>query len=81
MSIDKHWYWDWRTNKALYPIATDEDTVTLVTVWHRDEVESAIETDALEDVESVGGNNQGFDHFDTFRLPDEDELRATIGAE
>jgi len=70
------WYWDWRIDKAFYPVSADEETVTLVSVWHRDEVSGAIEHGAFDPVEEVGGENEGFDYFDSFRLPDAEDLPA-----
>jgi hypothetical protein len=79
--VDDRWYWDRRIDKAYRPVATDGDRVALVTVWHRDEVEGAIDAGALDDVDDVGGDGVGFDYFDSFRLPDGDDLAALLAAD
>jgi len=76
--VDDRWYWDRRIDKAYRPVATDGDRVALVTLWHRDELEGAIDADALEDVDDVGGDGVGFDYFESFRLPEGEELDALL---
>jgi len=75
---DDRWYWDRRIDKAYRPVATDGDRVAMVTVWHRDELEAAIDADALEVVDDVGGDGVGFDYFESFRLPEGEELDALL---
>lgn len=72
-SLDDRWYWDRRTNKAYRPIATDDGTVTLLTVWHEQEVEGARDGGALVPVEEIGldRTETTFDLLESFRLPDE----------
>lgn len=48
------WYWDRRTNKALYPQQVDDNTIQFVTVWHREEVEDALDNDALVPLSEIG---------------------------
>ena len=70
----ERWYWDRRTRKALYPTEVDEDenTVEFITVWHCEEVEDAIEGEALVPVEEVSSEivDTTFDLLDSFRFPD-----------
>lgn len=73
------WLWDRRTNKAYRPVEADDGTVTLVSVWHRDEVADALEKGALEPLDEVSGENIGFNHFDSFRLLDDEELERFGG--
>lgn len=51
--IEQRWYWDRRTEKAVYPVGTDEDTVTLVSIWHAEEVDDARSAGALVPIEEV----------------------------
>jgi len=74
--IDEQWYWDRRNKKTYYPVEADDDTVVFATVWHREEVTDALSGDALVPIDDLGpdhldGLEAGFDHFDSFRLPDE----------
>lgn len=68
--IDAEWYWDRRTRKALSPRRIGEDTVAFVTVWHRDEVDDAMEHGALVPIEEVGldRTETTLDLIDSFRL-------------
>ena len=75
MDILDQLYWDRRIDKAFYPIENDDNTVTLLSVWHKDEVSGAIENDAFSPLDEVNGENEGFDHFDSFRVPDTETLR------
>jgi hypothetical protein len=77
---EDRWYWDRRSDKAYYPVGTDDDRVALVSVWHRDEVEGAIDAGAFEGVDDVGGDGIGFDFFESFRLPDADALDGDFEA-
>lgn len=80
VDIPECWYWDRRTRKALYPTEIDEDenTVEFVTVWHREEVEDALASEALVPVEEVSSEivDTTFDLLDSFRfsnVEDDDE--------
>ena len=70
---DRQWFWDRRTNKAYYPVEMDDDTVRLVSVWHRDEFDGAVGAGALTPVEDVNldRTDTTFDLLDSFRLPEE----------
>jgi len=82
--LEQRWYWDHRNRKAYYPVERGENTVTLATVWHDEELADALETGALE---ALGASCE--DHFtdvfafaDTFRTPDRVETwAASVGAE
>lgn len=67
------WYWDRRTDTAYHPVERDDGTVTLVSVWHREEVEDARESGALVPVEEIGldRTETTFDLLDSYRLPEE----------
>lgn len=78
MDIEDQWYWDRRIDKAFYPIESDDGTVTLLSVWHKEEVSGAIENGAFDPLEEVGGENEGFDHFDSFRIADEETVREFV---
>jgi hypothetical protein len=71
--FQKQWYWDKRSNKAYYPVEIAEDTVRLVSVWHRDEVEGAVDAEALQPIEDVNldRTDTGFDLIDSFRFPED----------
>ena len=78
--IDRQWYWDRRSNKAYYPVEVGEDTVRLTSVWHREEVEGALESGALAPATEIGVLGLGdeedvsfvpFDGLDSLRLPDD----------
>ena len=64
------WYWDRRTQKALYPRRTG-DTVEFVTVWHAEEVTDALDGGALVPLEDAGldGTDTTFDLLESFRTP------------
>lgn len=68
--IESRWYWDRRTNKAYYPIVTEQDTTTFVTTWHREEVEDALQSDVFVPVDEIGHERTEttFDLIDSFRL-------------
>jgi hypothetical protein len=70
--IDEQWYWDRRADKAFYPVETDDDTVTFLTVWHEEEIADARDSDALVPVEDhpVGADTRTFDLKESFRLPE-----------
>jgi hypothetical protein len=71
--ISERWYWDRRSRKALYPVEMDgEDTVTFVTVWHREEAEDALDSNAVVPTEDVSREDMDttFDLLDSFRFPE-----------
>lgn len=72
--IEDCWYWDRRINKAYRPIEHDDETVTFVTVRHREEVTDAIECDAFVPLEEIGLDQTVFDLIDSFRLPSDEAL-------
>ena len=64
------WYWDQRTQKALYPRHTG-DTVEFVTVWHAEEVTDALDGGALVPLEDAGlSRDTTFDLLESFRTPE-----------
>jgi hypothetical protein len=72
--IERQWYWDRRSNKAYYPVAVDEDTVRLITVWHREEFEGAAESGAMGSIDDLAGIREyetTMDLIDSFRLPED----------
>jgi len=75
--IDRQWYWDRRSNKAYYPVETDGETVELVSVWHHEEVEGALESGALvsadeiDVLEHLDGPDDDSGYSGSFRLPDD----------
>ncbi|WP_276256571.1 hypothetical protein [Halomontanus rarus] len=77
-ALEEQWYWDRRTNKAYYPVAVDGDTVQLATVWHRDEIDGALEAGAWATVEELnpGRTDTTFDLVDSFRMPPITDLAA-----
>lgn len=83
------WYWDRRTEKALYPHRVDDGTVEFRTVWHAEEVADALDSGALVPLAEVGAGeaDRPLDLVDSFRLPDGIEGTddppdgATTGAE
>lgn len=80
-SLERQWYWDRRTNKAYYPVAVNEDTVQLATVWHRDEVDGALAEGALTTIDGVNVDRTDttFDLVDSFRMPPIEDLAAPGG--
>jgi hypothetical protein len=80
--IEDRWYWDRRTETALYPRRVDGDTVEFVTVWHREEVEDATDAGALVPVEEIGldRTETTFDLLDSFRTPEHVEREAREAA-
>lgn len=70
-TVEDRWYWDRRTNKAYRPVADDGETVTFVTMRHREEVADAIDRDALVPVEEFGLDEPVFELVDSFRVPDD----------
>lgn len=77
------WYWDRRTQKALYPRRVDETTVEFVTVWHAEEVTGAVESDALVPVEDLGpdDSDRPLDVVDSFRMPAHVESPDELGGD
>lgn len=71
--LPQQWYWDKRANKAYYPVEVTDETVRLVSVWHRDEVDGAIDAGALRPLEDVNldRTDTGFDLIDSFRFPED----------
>lgn len=67
------WYWDRRTQKALYPRRVDGTTVEFLTVWHAEEVTDAVESGAVVAVDDLGPDDgdRPLDVVDSFRLPDD----------
>lgn len=80
-SLSKQWYWDRRTNTALYPYRTDDGAVRFVTAWHRDEVADARATDTLVPMSEMRmGHLPSFsDLADSFRTAPEADLPALEG--
>jgi len=74
--LDTQWYWDQRNRKAYYPVAADDDTVTFVTRWHREEVADALDGGALGPLDAIGidRTDTTLDRIDSFRALDSDEL-------
>lgn len=86
--VNQQWYWDRRSNKAYYPVEMGDDTIELASVWHREEVEGALEREALVPIEEIGVLGRGdeedvsfvsFDGLDSFRLPDDVEAVGVDG--
>lgn len=79
------WYWDRRTQDALYPLQIDDDTVRFVTVRHPEEVDDALETGALVpfDDDGLERTETMLDFMDSFRMPDDiaDTSADTSGSE
>ena len=75
------WYWDRRTQKALYPRRVDGTTVEFLTVWHAEEVTDAVESGAVVAVDDLGPDDgdRPLDVVDSFRLPDDVELPDSGG--
>jgi len=71
--LDRQWYWDRRSNKAYYPVEVEDGTVRLVSVWHRDEVEGALDAGALHPLDDLdcGNVETMFDLVDSFRFPED----------
>lgn len=69
--IEERWYWDRRNRKAYYPVDTDGETVTMVSVWHQEEVEDARAAEALEPLEAVSEyrDETAMTITDSFRTP------------
>lgn len=69
--IEDQWYWDRRNNKAYFPVRSDEGTTTFLTVWHREEVQEALQTGVVFPVDEIGHDRTPttFDLIDSFRLP------------
>jgi len=84
-AVDQQWYWDKKRRKAYYPVATDGSTVHFLTVWHRDEVESALAEDQVVPYEEMDGGydtlEPWLDAVDSFRLLSEEELAGYTGAD
>lgn len=82
--VEQQWYWDHRTDTALYPCRTDGDTVEFVTVRHADAVSDALDAGALEPLgegtpdRDIAGT---LDFVDSFRLLDDDALSRYVGGE
>lgn len=76
--LEPGWYWDNRNRKAYYPKRIDEETVTFVTTWHREEVADALATGAVEPVDEMSPEwfDSVFDHIDSFRF----DVAATDGS-
>lgn len=75
--IEARWYWDRRTETALYPCRADGDTVEFVTVRHREEVADAVDAGTIVPVDDIGAGRQVGDtlsFLDSFRLLDGDAL-------
>lgn len=79
--VEERWYWDQRTNKAYYPVEGEDGRVVVLSAWHEEEVEGALDSGQWIPVEEVSGENIGFDHFESFRLLEEDELDRFRGAD
>lgn len=82
--VEATWYWDHRTETALYPCRTDGDAIEFVTVRHRDAVADAVEAGALEPLGegTPDGDLAGtLDFVDSFRLLDDDALRRYVEGE
>lgn len=79
--FEGRWYWDNRNRKAYYPQRVDEDTITFVTVWHREEVADALATGAVEPVTETAPEwfDSVFDHIDSFRFEVDCEERSSSG--
>jgi len=77
------WYWDKRNKKAYAPVRFEDDTVHLLTVWHRDELDGAIEGEAVVPIEEIGldRTDTTFDLLDSFRLLDDSALSEYISDE
>lgn len=77
-TLEKRWYWDDRNRKAHYPCAIDEDTVTMVSVWHRDEVEGGLREAILQPFDEIGPayarDDPVVELFDSFRILPDDKL-------
>jgi hypothetical protein len=71
--IERQWYWDRRSNKAFYPVDVGDGTVRLVSVWHRDEVEGALDAGTFEPLDDLdfGNVETTFDLMDSFRFPED----------
>ena len=71
--IEKQWYWDRRSKKAYYPLEVGDGTVRLVSFWHRDEVQGALEAGALTPLDSLEFSDieTTFDLMDSFRFPED----------
>lgn len=66
------WYWDGRNQKAYFPITVEENRVELVTVWHRDEIEDALEHGAMVPLDEISfPHDSVFETLDSFRTPAE----------
>jgi hypothetical protein len=76
------WYWDRRSEKALYARRLDDDTVEFVTVWHAEEVEDALEGGVLVPVGDIDVDHSetAFDLVDSFRMPERVEGGSDEGA-
>jgi hypothetical protein len=72
------WYWDKRNKKAYAPVRFEDDTVHLLTVWHRDELDDALDGEAVVPIEEIGLDrvDTTFDLLDSFRFPDESTLES-----
>lgn len=77
------WYWDRRTDKAYYAIEQDEETVRFLTVWHQEEATDALDSGALEPLDSMNFDRPGgtFALKESFRTPPEEELPAATETE
>jgi len=78
------WYWDRRTNKALYPRRVEDGTVEFRTVWHAEEAADALDSGALVPLGAVGGGDadRPLDLVDSFRLPEDvADTERTEGAD
>lgn len=80
--LEPRWYWDNRNRKAYYPHRVDKNTITFVTVWHREEITDALATGAVEPITETSPEwfDSVFDHIDSFRF-DVDVLDESLGAE
>lgn len=52
--LEQRWYWDRRNDKAYYPVKTEDDTISFLSVWHDEEVEDAMSAGALTPMEETG---------------------------
>ena len=76
--LEQRWYWDHRNRKAYYPVERGDNTVTLATVWHEDELADALATGALEELGASCEESftDVFEFADTFRTPERVEAWA-----
>jgi len=75
--LERTWYWDHRTDTALYPCRVDGDTVEFVTVRHREAVADAVDAGALEPLGEGSPDDDlagTLDFVDSFRLLEDDAL-------